>query len=371
MSKQITQEKLQELLSNRSINGSSIIHQCCARNNTELLQLLLTTQEGKSLLREKDNYGRTPLFWSLWTGSFRTAILNLMNNAKLSEQDFSGDTALHIAVANNKLMCLKTTLFYMLKKDSSKGTFCRKLVKSLAVKNKKGYTARMMAKVSHNEQMFVFLTGLENMCQQKMLEISSKSNILEVQLNSGKYNGKKLSKLEQNLKNVLIKLEEKKKRVVLHFLKKNGAEIRMIIPLNTFAFLSFGKKNKSAKMTLSQKPKVEIFAQGTWNEFKENTGVFTEFAQFTCFFENLKFLERFNAHVSGTGILHQMQPYFYCYVPTNVSGDEKKKTTSGGSSPAGKMSQLRSRFNSMNFGSKNVVVIDALAGAEGVKPTIF
>jgi hypothetical protein len=330
--------------------GYNILHHSSANNYYDLSVKALKSQP--QLVYSRDNYGRTPIFWAVWKGSWEIALLLIANKSRIDEQDEVGDTILHIAAQKNKSEEIKKILFYVLKNDNEVKSNTRVVLKLLQTKNNNGFLPTDIATELEDDVMINVLKGIEQTCTEIIEEVEKFVFIQDISMRSGKFNGKKLSKIDPNLMG--SKFEFLEEGILLQFNKKDGRTLRVEMEYKNFAFLILEKEQLKVEITLSNSPYVRIQNEGLWKESKQN--LFTDSLSFHCHLFREKDLMKIQKIIEETKVLSEFEELCYCFKNSSVQTKKNEDLieVKVDMNTVNKLSVLRKKFNEMNFLDKSV-----------------
>lgn len=321
--------------------GSSILHSIAQTNAYELAQVIL--EKNPELINERDNFGRTPLFWAFWAGSSLTARFLLSKGAKLVAQDDVLETPLHLAVYQQRYDATKEILFWMLKYDTENKTQARIINYVLQMKNKDGNTPLNISEKLKDSEFYVLFKGIKEICEEKIKEAEKSIYLKEITMHSGPFNGKNISSLDHSI--LSVKFEMDKENIFLLIQKKNGQHLKVTMELKKFAFLILERVHIRVEITLSSSPLVECFKDGSW--IQVNTSIFSTGLSFHCKLSNLQELDKVFSFVKQSNVLNMFQDYCFCYKPTEKTSINKTETKN--TSITNKMSILRHKLTNLNI----------------------
>jgi len=339
--------------SEKDANGATILHSCAISNSNELASLII--QQQPNLIESVDNYGRTPLFWSFYSGACLTAITLMVNGGKINLQDFDLETPLHIAAKRGKFEETKTILFWLIKHDTEWKYFTQPIYQCLKLKNKQNLAPFELAKDKlKDDEMAALFKGIEEICESK-LNSNNTIHIKEIIMKSGDFNGRLLSNLDKSI--VSVKIEMLKDNLIMTCYKKLGDHMKVTMNLKKCAFIILEKIENKIELTLNNSPNVEIYSTEKKQWFEAKNSIFTIGQSFHCLPLKPEDLLLLNKFLMESNILTQFQEFCFSYKPiglnieNSVNSNTNNTTNLLATSPS-KMNYLRHKFGSLTI-SKN------------------
>eukprot|EP01080_Neovahlkampfia_damariscottae_P004457 gene4457-7832_t len=329
--------------------GGNFLHSAAASNSFELLTLLV--QKYPQLIHTKDNYGRTPLFWSFWSGGILCSTFLLSQGARIFEQDEVGDSPLHISSQTEKYESTKQILFWMLNNDAEYRSQAKLILHALYLKNNSGNTPIDISEKKKDIKMVKLYQAIEEICKEKLKLVEEWVFVKEIIIRSGPFNGKEISKLDNTVSAVRLNFDEE--NLILDCFRNNGNDLKCKMNLTKIAYLILERSQLNVEITLSESPEVSCLVDGKWT--KMTNSVFSSGLSFHCNLEKIEDLEKTNKYLFDKGIMNQFQEYCFCYVPTGGSNSTSKNTTETKQSNVSKMSVLRKKFNTMSLKNSPVL----------------
>lgn len=316
--------------------GFNIMHHVCARSMFQLALVILANQSSASmsnnLLHGRDNFGRTPLFWALWAGSYPISVLLVGHGAPLDVRDDSSDTPVHIAVQRGHIDALKMLLFWMLKVDDIGHNNARSILSLLKAENVQGRTPMDIALQNYEptSRMAALLRSMESMCMKRLNSTGPGRQqgiaVNDITVRSGPNAGKSLREnFFQNCKLSLV-LENDVLLVNVRGAMADDAEtvvsLCAVVPHNKIAFLILEQKSHRAELTLLQPP--DVVDTVTGRPVPEDQHPFSMQFHVQVSEAALEHLNRFYTHCEE---VYQFNQYCFCRKPDGGTDNAATKNT--------------------------------------------
>ena len=145
-------------LKNKDNNGATCLHKASISGHLDCMEMIIKVD--KSLVNEKDNFGRSPLFYASHFSKFDAIKLLIQNGSSILEKDKFGASFIHVIAFHNRVKIL-SKIMQMLDENTKQ--------QLLSDKDKKGNTILHLACKKNNLQFVQFL--LEN--SKNVIEINS------------------------------------------------------------------------------------------------------------------------------------------------------------------------------------------------------
>jgi hypothetical protein len=322
--------------------GASILHSAAASNSFELVTLLV--QKHPQLVHSFDNYGRTPLFWSFWSGGCLTSTFLLSQGAKLNQQDEVGDTPLHISSQTGNYEATKQILFWILHNDAEYKSQAKLLLHCMNLKNNAGVSPVELSIKKKDQQMTNLYKAIEELCQEKLKLVQDWTFVQDITMRSGPYNGKQVSKMDNTVSAVRLQLEDE--FLIMNFYRNNGKDMKVKMNLKKIAFIILEKTQVQMEITLAQIPEVTCFVDQEWKTMTNS--IFDSGLSFHCKLNNSADLDKIYSYLLQGDTMTKFQDYCFCYKPTDSISVKKE---SGSVTPINKsgMSSLREKLNRLSL----------------------
>jgi len=337
--------------------GATILHQSAQANLQELSLVLL--HHHPDLVHSLDNFGRTPIFWCFYSGACSTALTLLSYGGHLNLLDSGKESPLHVAVREQKIEETKLILFWLLKHDTEYLHYTRQIYDCLQMKNLLGKTPIDLSVSLGISNFSSLLRVIWRICEEKLKSFGKSIFLEDVQMKSGTFNGKFLSKLDTTVVCSRIELpsdnstvmnmyfyrrskvsqdqavKQQQQRTTSNNLGSNFAStMKVCLDLKTCAFVILERTHHRIEFTLTECPKVflvqssssDIHCQEQLQECEKSifqidggSGV-----SFHCFLnpltesskKDLCLLHQYLIEsLSVVGILKEFQEYCFCYRP--------------------------------------------------------
>jgi hypothetical protein len=391
--------------------GFNILHHACAHGMMELTQFLVESmivQKIRPITDEEDDerwskerfsqwldavdhYGRTPLFWALWSGSWQIAIYLVTRGANIAHQDEVRDTILHVALSQDSQCtteALTRFLFWYMKSDDKHCTRALQLQTLItSVRNNYGTTVAELA--STKESIANLLTAVNIICEKK-LELTTMP-VRDIVFRSGLFNGKRMSELlhqlspEKHSENISVDMTLRRLKnemvITTRFIDNesddgdNDVCIRVRFDTKDLAFVILSTSQQRAEFTLLGGSRAEIYddISEQWRSF-DNENFMSSLSSFhlETSADAEQDLRRLNDYLVDLDQLYQFQDMCFCYRQPSEETHKKLPRSNSGTSNGtqeelvkmeltktipepkehkmSKMHVLRRRFGHMNMG---------------------
>jgi ankyrin repeat protein len=335
--------------------GFNMLHHACARGFFELAYFLV--QSKFCDINALDNYGRSALFWAMWSKSTRIAAYLISKGADMTISDDVNDTFLHMmnytsqASGQENIQHVKYLLFWMLKFDDEYRTQARFLSEILKQKNDDGLTVIEAAIENGNIILGNLLNAIVQLCassiQQNIIALSN------IKFRSGEFNGKQIKDIYSD-PNIKLSFELTRDNYIIIAQLGSTQLIRSVISNTNIAYLIFDMKGLTAEFTLQQAPLVEIFQDDEWKVYS-NCIALNSLA-FSLELANVEGLKRIYNYTLQLKHLNQFQEFSFHYqAPINEQSKVNKlkseayETNSTSVKEEDKMHVLRMKFSHVSL----------------------